>query len=65
MFDAIIYFTDNTRIIIPNVSSYAWGKVDGTVTVDVDERRLFFNQSHVKCIGQADKMGILLKSAGM
>jgi hypothetical protein len=57
--DVIIYFTDNTHMIIPNVSRYAWGDVDGTVTVDIDKKRLFFNMSHVKCIGYADKMGTM------
>ena len=58
MFDAIIYFTDNTHIIVPNASGYNWGEVEGAVSVSVDKRRLFFNMSHVMCIGQADKMGI-------
>lgn len=59
MFDAIIYFTDNTHIVVPNVSSYVWGEVDGTVTVYIDKKRLFFNISHIKCIGTADKMGTM------
>lgn len=59
MFDAIIYFTDNTHIIIPNASSYSWGKVEGAVTVDVDNTRLFFNITHVKYVGRVDKMETL------
>lgn len=59
MFDVIIYFTDNSHIIIPNVSSYQWNDVDGVVSVLVDKTRLFFNMSHVKCIGYADKMGTM------
>lgn len=59
MFDVIIYFTDNTHIIVPNASSYAWGEVDETVTVEIDKKRLFFNMSHVKCIGYADTMGTM------
>ena len=63
MFDAIIYFTDNTHIIVPNVSNYSWGKVEGAVSVElVDNKRLFFNMSHVKCIGYADTMRTLLKT---
>lgn len=58
MFDAIIYFTDNTHMIIPNASTYSWEEVDGAVTVEVDKQRMFFNISHVKCIGQADRMGV-------
>lgn len=57
MFNAIIYFTDGTHIIIPSVSSYSWGKVEGAVTVLVDKKRIFFNISHIKCIGLADEMG--------
>lgn len=62
MFDAIIYFTDNTHIVVPNVSSYQWGKVEGAVTMEVDDTRLFFNISHVKCIGYADKMGTMYET---
>lgn len=58
MFDAIIYFTDGTHIIVHNVSSYNWGDVKGAVSVVVDKTRLFFNISHVKCIGRVDKMGV-------
>ena len=56
MFDVIIYFTDNSHMIIPKASSYSWGEVEGVVSVLVDNKRLFFNMSHVKCIGHANKI---------
>lgn len=59
MFDVIIYFTDNTHIIVPNASSYSWGEAEGAVSVVVDNKRLFFNISHIKCIGIPDKMGTM------
>lgn len=62
MFDVIVYFTDNSHIIIPNVSTYSWEAVDGAVAVKVDGRWLFFNKSNVKYVGQADKMGKLVKT---
>lgn len=55
----IIYFTDNTHIIIPDASSYNWGEVEGTVSVLVNKTRIFFNISHIKCIGITDKMGTM------
>lgn len=55
----IIYFTDNTHIIIPDASNYNLGEVEGVVSVLVGNKRLFFNMSHVKCIGYADKMGTM------
>lgn len=59
MFDVIIYFTDNSHMIIPNASSYSWGEVEGAVSVIVNKHRLFFNISHIKCIGITDKMGTM------
>lgn len=59
MFDAIIYFTDNTHIIVPNASNYNWGEVEGAVSVETNKNRLFFNKSHIKCIGIPDEMGTL------
>lgn len=58
MFDAIVYFTDNTHIIVPNTASYSWGKVEGAVTVDVDNTRLVFNITHVKYVGRVDDIGV-------
>lgn len=59
MFDAIIYFTDNTHIIVPDVSSYQWGEVDGAVSVVIGRRqRQFFNMSCVKYIGRVEDIGV-------
>lgn len=58
MFDAIIYFTDNNHIIIPNVSSYHWGEVNNAVSVLVGKKRQFFNMSCVKYIGRVDDVGV-------
>ena len=63
MFDAIIYFTDNTHIIIHNVSNYLWGEAEEAVTVEINNAsRMFFNMSQVKFIGKKDDIETLMKS---
>lgn len=62
MFDLIIYFTDNTKKIIHNVSNYLWGEVEEAVTVEINNAsRMFFNMSQVKFIGKKDDIETLME----
>lgn len=62
MFDAIIYFTDNRRMIIPSALNFRWDAAKHAVIVETGNNgRLFFNMSNVMCIGRTDNMEFLFE----
>lgn len=61
MFDMIIIFKDNSRMLIPNVSHYRWNESMGAVSVEIDGYRQFFNIDCIKCIGRVEDIGTFEK----